>query len=107
MKKSSKKRNKKKISETMNKIIPNFKPETTISKCPPSNKDSRTTSFHHIKEITQTNIKTKNWLTETIFIISSKKETKHEPTKEPNKGQGLSLTMWKIWKKFTSYSFRV
>ena len=94
MKKCSKKSHKKKISDTINKIIPQRNPNSTIDVCKPCTTPSRLISRHHWT-ITNTNnsiprkksIILFKWNHETIPVV------KYKPPTAPNIGQGDSSTI--------------
>ena len=86
---------KKKISETINKAIPQRNPNSTIEVWRPWTAPSRLISRHHWI-ITNINIITPNinkitefkWNHDTIPVV------KYNPPMAPNKGQGDSSTIW-------------
>lgn len=97
-KKAQKKEIKKKISEIMNKIIPNFNPHKTYEEWRPWKAASRDTSRHHWKRV---NIKIINaneniWENEKwsviILLIVIIIDVIHLEN-----GQGLFSTMWNGW----------
>jgi len=94
-KKAQKKLKKKKISETINKAIPQRKPSSTIDVCKPWIVPSRLISRHHwiitnnkiiIPKINK--IIESKWNQDTIPVV------KNKPPIAPNKGQGDSSTIW-------------
>ena len=89
---------KKKISETINKIIPQRNPNSTIDVCKPWVVLSRQMSRHHwIITIINNNKPEKNknilfiWNHDTIPVV------KYSPPTAPNIGQGDSSTIWYGW----------
>ena len=95
MKKCSKKSYKKKISDTINKAIPQRSPNSTIEVWSPWIAPSRLISRHHWI-ITNINITIPNknkiiefkWNQDTIPVV------KYKPPTAPNKGHGDSSTIW-------------
>lgn len=95
MKKCSKKSNKKKISDTINKAIPHRNPNSTIEVWSPWIAPSRLISRHHwiitsIKTIAPkiNKVIEFKWNQDTIPVV------KYNPPTAPNKGHGDSSTIW-------------
>jgi hypothetical protein len=98
-KKAQKNLRKKNTSDTINKIIPQRNPSSTIEVWNPIKEPSRTTSRHHWKEI-----KIKNTTLLTKRLVSEKwnhfnsPEVTPMPLKAASSGQGDSSTRWKGWR---------
>jgi hypothetical protein len=98
MKKPPKKDKKKKISEIINKIIPNFKPLTTDIVWIPWKVPSREISRHHWYIINKVRIIPKiNKLILYKWNHLNKPDTIIIELTEPVKGQGLKSTKWNGW----------
>lgn len=90
-KKAQKKEIKKKISDTINKIIPNFKPTRTFFVCSPWNVLSRATSRHHwniVNKITIKPIIIKNFLLFKWYSFTTLTNVSMAPI-APVRGQAL------------------
>ena len=97
-KKAQKNLKKKKISDTINKIIPHRNPNSTIEVWSPCIAPSRLISRHHwIITIISKNIPIKNNKSLFKWNIETIPEVKYNPPIAPNKGQGDSSTIWKGW----------
>lgn len=84
---------KKKISDTMNKIIPVFKPFVTISEWFPWFEDSRCTSFHQRKatlEVRARAIRERFFVG--VLIMTTPENTRASAPFEAKMGQGLMST---------------
>jgi hypothetical protein len=96
---------KKKISETINRIIPVFSPFITIVEWFPWTLLSRWISRHHEKA---TKITIKNDVKKKVpfklLIKISPEKTRHKAPLEASKGQGLISTKWKGLNLFINYS---
>ena len=86
---------KKKISEIINKAIPQRKPNSTIDVCKPWIAPSRLISRHHwIITINNNVIPEKNKNIEFKCNQETIPVVKYNPPNAPNKGQGDSSTIW-------------
>ena len=107
-KKAQKNLTKKKISDTINKAIPQRNPNSTIEVWSPWIVPSRLISRHHWI-ITNINIITPKinkiiefkWNQETIPVV------KYNPPTAPNKGHGDSSTIWYGWHIIFDIYFRI
>jgi len=94
-KKAQKNETKKKISDTINKIIPHFKPKTTFKVCKPWKEPSRIISRHHTTEVMiRIKIPRKNNKVLFKWNIVTNPLVRIRAPKEANKGQGLLSTKW-------------
>ena len=100
-KKVQKKKKKNITSLKINKIIPNWKPFSTVNEWWPRSKDSRLISRNQFNLVHKIKIKENksgkiklllNHITNLIIKLITHKAT--------NKGHGLSCTIWKLWNIF-------
>ena len=95
---AQKKDTKKKISDTINKAIPQRRPNSTIDEWRPCRQPSRLISRHHWN-IIKTNKKKLTYPKKYLFKwnIKSKPDTKKIPLKALRIDQGDSFTKWNGW----------
>lgn len=97
-KKAQKNEKKKKISETINKIIPNFMFLMTLSEWWPWRVASRVTSRHHNELVIIIIVKPiKINFIDNVWNHLAKPKVKNKAPNEAVKGHGLFSTKWKGW----------
>lgn len=95
-KKAQKNDKKKKTSDVINKIIPNFNPLITSAVCIFSIVDSRITSIHHLNEINIIKIIFTQIINCSLFVrkVLALENTRLKTWKDAKMGQGLGVTKW-------------